>query len=272
MADVTPIIVVGAAGRMGRAIIEAAADSPEPYQLVAAAEYPAHPLVGRSLRDIIPGAPEDTPLAGGPPTASPVGAVSIIFATPESTLEWLRWCVSMGNPAVIGTTGFSDAQVAEINAAGEKIPVVFAPNMSVGVNVLCELVAQAARLLGPDFDIEIVEMHHRLKKDSPSGTAKRLAEILHHERQSSYNADTRHGREGIVGQRTNREIGMHAVRGGDVVGDHTVMFASPGERIELTHKASSRETFARGALRAAAWLAKENRAPGVYGMKDVLGL
>jgi 4-hydroxy-tetrahydrodipicolinate reductase len=152
----------------------------------------------------------------------------------------------------------------------KTIPIVFAPNFSVGVNTLFWLTRKAAEILGPDFDLEVVEMHHRLKKDSPSGTARRLAEILADVRQLEYSKDVMHGREGMVGERTNVEIGMHAIRGGDVVGDHTVIFANVGERVELTHKASSRDTFAKGALRAARWA--QSQKPGLYDMQDVLGL
>ena len=151
-----------------------------------------------------------------------------------------------------------------------RFPIVYAPNFSIGVNTLFWLTRKAAEILGPSFDLEVVEMHHRMKKDAPSGTAKRLAEILAEVRKLSYQQDTRHGRTGIVGERTANEIGMHAIRGGDVVGDHTVIFAKPGERVELTHKASSRDTFARGALRAAVWA--HGKPPGLYDMQDVLGL
>jgi 4-hydroxy-tetrahydrodipicolinate reductase len=160
--------------------------------------------------------------------------------------------------------------VERIRAASGTIPVVFAPNFSVGVNALFWLTEKAAEILGPDFDLEIVEMHHRLKKDAPSGTARRLAEILARVRGLQYSGDVRHGREGMPGERSSREIGMHALRGGDVVGDHTVIFATQGERVELTHKASSRETFARGSIRAAKWA--RGRQPGLYDMQDVLGL
>jgi 4-hydroxy-tetrahydrodipicolinate reductase len=171
---------------------------------------------------------------------------------------------------VIGTTGHTDAQIETVKAASKKIPIVVAPNFSVGVNTLFWLTRKAAEILGPGFDLEVVEMHHRLKKDAPSGTAKRLAEILADVRKLSYNDDTRHGRHGIVGERTSGEIGVHAIRGGDVVGDHTVIFAAQGERVELTHKASSRDTFAQGAIRAAKWAAKQ--PAGFYDMQDVLGL
>jgi 4-hydroxy-tetrahydrodipicolinate reductase len=171
---------------------------------------------------------------------------------------------------IIGTTGHTDLQIAAIRHAAGSIPIVFAPNYSVGVNTLFWLTRKAAEILGAGFDLEIVEMHHRMKKDAPSGTAKRLAEILSEVRQLSYQNDARHGRQGIVGERTDKEIGVHAIRGGDVVGDHTVVYAGQGERLELTHKASSRETFARGALRAAVWASAQKA--GLYDMQDVLGL
>lgn len=196
---------------------------------------------------------------------------AVIDFSHHNTIEpVLARCVQNQKTLVIGTTGHSDVQVAAIRHAAGQIPIVFAPNYSIGVNTLFWLTRKATEILGPAFDLEVVEMHHRLKKDSPSGTAKRLAEILAEVRNLQYNDDVRHGRHGIVGERTNTEIGMHAVRGGDVVGDHTVIFAALGERVELTHKASSRETFARGALRAAVWA--HGRAPGLYDMQDVLGL
>lgn len=182
----------------------------------------------------------------------------------------LARCLEHQKTLVIGTTGHNDAQLAAIRHAAAQIPIVFAPNFSIGVNTLFWLTRKAAEILGPDFDLEVVEMHHRLKKDSPSGTARRLAEILAEARALDYAKDTRHGRHGIVGERTKAEIGMHAVRGGDVVGDHTVIFAAMGERVELTHKASSRETFARGAIHAAAWA--HGKPAGLYDMQDVLGL
>ena len=196
---------------------------------------------------------------------------AVIDFSHHSTLDpVLEQCVAFRRTLVIGTTGHSDSQIAAIHEAGKSIPIVFAPNYSVGVNTLFWLTRKATEILGSSFDLEVVEMHHRMKKDSPSGTAKRLAEILAEVRELSYQNDTRHGRFGIVGERTQDEIGMHAVRGGDVVGDHTVIFAALGERVELTHKASSRDTFAMGALRASLWA--HGREPGVFDMQDVLGL
>ena len=196
--------------------------------------------------------------------------VAIDFSHHTTIEPVLARCVESKKTLVIGTTGHTDAQVAAIKHSAAHIPLVFAPNYSIGVNTLFWLTRKAAEILGPGFDLEVVEMHHRLKKDAPSGTAKKLAEILAEVRKLQYNDDVRHGRHGIVGERTDSEIGMHAIRGGDVVGDHTVIYAAQGERVELTHKASSRETFARGALRAAVWA--HAQPAGLYDMQDVLGL
>lgn len=182
----------------------------------------------------------------------------------------LAACIAGKKTLVIGTTGISDAGVARIREASAHIPIVYSGNYSTGVNTLLWLTRKAAEILGPEFDLEITETHHRMKKDSPSGTAKMLAEALAEVRGLQYNNDVRHGRFGDVGARTRGEIGMHAIRGGDVVGDHTVLFAALGERVELTHKASSRDIFARGAIRAALWA--HGKAPGLYDMRDVLGL
>ncbi len=182
----------------------------------------------------------------------------------------LARCIEHHKVCVIGTTGHTDGQLAALNHAAAQIPIVFAPNYSIGVNTLFWLTRRAAEILGPAFDLEVVEMHHRLKKDAPSGTAKKLAEILCEVRKLSYNDDTLHGRKGMIGARTDAEIGVHALRGGDVVGDHTVIYAAQGERVELSHKASSRETFAHGALRAAQWA--HGKPAGLYDMQDVLGL
>ena len=179
-------------------------------------------------------------------------------------------CAAQGKALVIGTTGHSDAEKAVIRGHASKIPMVWASNYSTGVNTLFWLTRKAAEILGPSFDLEVVEMHHRLKKDAPSGTATTLLEILGDVRKVQLKEALRHGREGITGERTASEIGIHAVRGGDVVGDHTVIFAATGERVELTHKASSRDTFSQGALRASQWVI--GRPAGVYDMQDVLGL
>ena len=182
----------------------------------------------------------------------------------------LAACIAAKKTLVIGTTGISDAGVSRIREAAAHIPIVYSGNYSTGVNTLLWLTRRAAEILGPEFDLEVIETHHRMKKDAPSGTAKMLAETLTEVRDLQYNEDVRHGRFGDVGARTRGEIGMHAVRGGDVVGDHTVLFAALGERVELTHKASSREIFARGAIRAAIWA--HGKPAGLYDMRDVLGL
>lgn len=194
----------------------------------------------------------------------------IDFTHHDATPAVAALCAAQGKALVIGTTGHAEAEKAAIRAAAGRIPMVWASNYSTGVNTLFWLTRKAAEILGPSFDLEVVEMHHRLKKDAPSGTATTLLEILGDVRKVQLAEALRHGRHGIVGERTSSEIGIHAVRGGDVVGDHTVIFAATGERVELTHKASSRDTFANGALRAAAWVV--GRAPGVYDMQDVLGL
>lgn len=192
------------------------------------------------------------------------------FSHHAATQQIIDGCLAKRRTLVIGTTGHTDEELALIRHAAQALRIVMAPNYSVGVNALFWLARSATRILGEEFDLEVVEMHHRMKKDAPSGTAKRLAQIVAEVRELSYENDVRHGRSGMVGERTSREVGMHALRGGDVVGDHTVIFAGDGERIELTHKASSRETFALGAIRAAKWAAE--RPPGLYDMQDVLGL
>ena len=198
------------------------------------------------------------------------GEVVVDFSFHSGTPKLVKLCVQCERALVIGTTGHSEAELATIKNGAEKIPIVFASNYSTGVNVLFWLTCKAAEVLGPSFDIEIVEMHHRLKRDAPSGTAHTLAKILAQTRGRRLDEVIRNGRAGIVGPRTSEEVGVHSLRGGDVVGEHTVIFAGEGERVELTHKASSRETFARGALRAAEWVVKQRA--GLYSMAHVLGL
>jgi len=195
--------------------------------------------------------------------------VIIDFSSHAATHSIIAFAAAHNKPLVIGTTGHSAEEKRHLLALAAKVPCVWAGNFSVGVNLLFALTRRAAGILGSDYDAEVIEMHHRFKKDAPSGTAARLLEIILEERKLTATA-LRHGREGIVGERTSTEVGIHALRGGDVVGDHTVMFAALGERIELTHKASDRGIFARGALRAAQWVVTQK--PGVYDMQDVLGL
>jgi len=202
-------------------------------------------------------------------TAAARCAVIIDFSAHTATIPVLQAAIRFRRPVVIGTTGHTAAEKASALALAQQVPCVWAGNFSVGVNLLFALTRRAAAVLGADYDVELVEMHHRFKKDAPSGTAARILEILLEERRLNAEA-LRHGRAGVTGERTDSEIGVHALRGGDVVGDHTVIFAALGERLELTHRASDRRIFAHGALRAAHWLV--DRPPGVYDMQDVLGL
>lgn len=199
-----------------------------------------------------------------------LGDVVVDFSFHDATGSVVAICAEHKKALVIGTTGHSGAEKSRIVNYKSQIPIVWSSNYSTGVNTLFWLTRKAAEILGNDYDLEVVEMHHRLKKDAPSGTAATLAEILADVHRQQLKDVIRHGRAGIVGERTAAEIGMHSIRGGDVVGDHTVIFAANGERLELTHKAASRETFANGALRAAQWIVKQK--PGLYDMQDVLGL
>jgi 4-hydroxy-tetrahydrodipicolinate reductase len=196
--------------------------------------------------------------------------VVIDFSSHSVTAAVAALCAEHKKAIVIGTTGHSNEDRTRITSFSSRIPIVLSSNFSTGVNALFWLTRKAAEILGPGFDLEVVEMHHRLKRDAPSGTARSLAEILADVRKQRLDKVAHHGRNGLVGARTDEEIGVHSIRGGDVVGDHTVIFATNGERLELTHKASSRDTFANGALRAAQWVVKQQ--PGLYDMQDVLGL
>ena len=242
----TKILINGSKGRMGQALITCAAQHPN-LQVVAAVD-------------------QGDDIAAKIPQCDAV----IDFSFHNVTAGVAALCAQHGKALVIGTTGHSEAEKSEIRNLQSKIPIVWASNYSTGVNTLFWLTRKAAEILGPSFDLEVVEMHHRMKKDAPSGTATTLLEILGDVRKVQLEEQLRHGRQGITGERTSSEIGIHAVRGGDVVGDHTVIFAALGERVELTHKASSRDTFANGALRASAWVV--GKPPGIYSMQDVLGL
>jgi 4-hydroxy-tetrahydrodipicolinate reductase len=204
--------------------------------------------------------------------SAPVAAcdVAIDVSQPQGSLAIATCCAADGKPLVIGTTGHANDQLQKLKAAAAWTAILLAPNFSVGVNLLFWLTEKANEILGPNFDVEIIELHHRLKKDSPSGTARRLGEIVADARRLEYDKSVRHGREGLTGERAQNEIGIHAVRGGDIVGEHTVLFAGIGERIELTHRALSRDNFAQGALKAARWLV--GKQVGLYDMQDVLGL
>ena len=263
-------VIVGAAGRMGRLLVSHVLQAPD-LQLAGAIECPGHSALGADAGTVAGAGPVGVAVTDA--LQAVVGAADAVvsFAAAESALEQARTAVRAGCSVVIGTTGLSAADreaLRELGAEGGRI--VLAPNMSVGINLLFHLCRRIVPILGPDYDIEVVEMHHNQKKDAPSGTAVRLGEILAEAAGLEYAADACHGRCGNVGARPARQIGMHAVRGGDVVGDHTVVFAGTGERVELTHRASSRETFVKGAVRAVRFLL--NAAPGLYDMQDVLGL
>jgi len=240
------VAISGAGGRMGRALLEAVAAS------------------------------GDTTLAGSFDVGGDVRAalsaadVLIDFTRPEGTLEHLQACLDAKRAIVIGTTGFDPAQLARIREAAREIAIVMAPNMSVGVNVALRLVEMASRSLGPEYDVEVFEIHHKMKVDAPSGTALKLGEVAAKARGATLESNGVFARHGVTGERKEGSVGFSAARGGDIVGDHTVFFAGPGERIEITHRSSSRATYAQGALRAARFLA--GKPPGLYDMADVLGL
>jgi 4-hydroxy-tetrahydrodipicolinate reductase len=242
----TRLIIVGARGRMGEALVRLAGQD-ERLELVAGIDK------GDNLLDSIDRCD-----------------VLIEFAHHSLTPSLARTAADRGKALIIGTTGHTDGEREAISSAAQRVPIVFAPNFSVGVNLLFYLTQIAAETLGEAYDQEVVEMHHRHKLDAPSGTARRLGEILAEAAGGTYDELVQHGRQGDVGARPRRVIGMHALRGGDVVGDHTAIFAGDGERLELTHRASSRDTFASGALRAALWV--RSQKPGLYSMQDVLGL
>ena len=262
------IAVAGASGRMGHMLIEAV-DAADDAVLAGALDIAGSPALGQDAAafagkssGVAITADIDAGLAGA--------QVLIDFTRPEGTLAHLAACRRLGVGAVIGTTGFSEAQKAEITEHARHIPVVMAPNMSVGVNVVMKLLDVAARALSRGYDIEIIETHHRHKVDAPSGTALAMGEVVAQALGRDLKACAVHGREGITGERDPSTIGFAAIRGGAVVGDHTVLFAGTGERIEITHKSSSRATYAQGALRAARFLA--GRKSGLYGMNEVLGI
>ena len=266
------LAIAGAGGRMGRALIEAALAAPE-FRLAAALDVPGSPVLGRD-------AGEHCARATGVTVGSDIDAalaatdVLIDFTRPEGTLAHAAACARLGVAAVVGTTGLTATQKAALAGFAGSVPIVFAANMSVGVNVLLSLVETAARTLGPDYDIEIVEMHHRHKVDAPSGTALALGEAAAAGRDRVLADCAVYAREGHTGERPAGAIGFAALRGGDVVGDHAVVFAATGERVELAHRATSRQNFAGGALRAAAFAAARRaaRRTGLYDMQDVLGL
>lgn len=251
------VIVCGALGRMGGAVVGEIALE-DGLELAGAVEAPGHAGLGTVASGVT--------VTGSLETVAGAGDVVVDFTSPTAALEAMECSAAAGKPFITGTTGLTPGQIEKAKAFASSIPLLISPNMSLGVNLIFKLVRDAAAAL-PDFDAEVVEIHHNRKKDSPSGTAARIADVLKSVRPGSAVV---HGREGMAGPRAPAEIGMHSLRGGDVVGEHTVVFAGEGERLELTHRAHSRRTFARGAIRAIRFI--HGKAPGLYSMDDVLGL
>lgn len=261
--------IVGANGRMGKTLIEAVFQA-EGVELAAAVVHPESSLVGADAGEIA-GVGKLGVIAQDN-LAAVINDFDVLvdFTSIEMTLDNIEQCRAAGKSIVIGTTGFNDDQKAQLNAAAKEIPVVFAPNMSVGVNLTLKLLEMTAKVIGDDTDIEIIEAHHRHKVDAPSGTAVRMGEVIADTLGRDLKECAVYGREGQEGPRKKDTIGFETIRAGDIVGDHTVMFATDGERVEITHKASSRMTFAGGAVRAAKWLG--GKSSGMYDMQDVLDL
>ncbi len=261
------IAIVGAAGRMGRVLVDASTRF-DGVTLTGAFERPGSTVVGNDAGEIAGIGKIGTKIRS---SFSGVDFdVLIDFTHPVVSIDNIEYCRQNNLGIVIGTTGFDDAGKQKISAAAEEIPIVFAPNMSVGVNLCLKLIDMAARVVGDDVDIEIIEAHHRHKVDAPSGTALRMGEVVADALGRDLKKHAVYGREGITGERDPKTIGFATVRAGDIVGEHTVMFAGIGERIEITHRATSRMTFAMGAMRAARWLSEQK--PGLYDMQDVLDL
>jgi len=262
------IAIAGSAGRMGRALIEAINQAPD-MCLAAALERSGSDLIGKDAGELV-GAPCGVLISDDMDAGLEAADVLIDFTRPEGTLTHLGLCRKHKTNIIIGTTGFSPEQKLQIQAASRDIGIVFAPNMSVGVNIVFKLLEQAAKVLAEDYDIEIIEAHHRHKVDAPSGTALRMGEVVAEASGRKLADCAVYAREGVTGERPAASIGFATIRGGDIVGDHTVLFAGIGERVEISHKASSRATFSMGALRAARYLA--GKRSGLYDMQDVLGL
>jgi 4-hydroxy-tetrahydrodipicolinate reductase len=254
------VIVCGVAGRMGSRIVDLLRET-QGISLLGGVESKDSYAVGTHIGD--------APVVDDLAKLIERGEVVIDFTQPKATLDHLKIVTEHKKPIVIGTTGISNEEKKQVESAAKTVPVCFSPNMSIGVNVMFKLIAEAARLLGKDYDVEVLEAHHRLKKDAPSGTAMKMAEVLL-EALKRNKKDLRYHREGLIGERKAEEIGIQTIRGGDIVGDHTVLFAGLGERLEITHRATSRDNFARGAVLAAKWIF--GKTPGLYDMQDVLGL
>jgi 4-hydroxy-tetrahydrodipicolinate reductase len=265
----TKVIIAGAAGRMGRRIGYMVNEHPE-LQVAAGFERPENPDVGKDMGELGGYGANGVKVAHDLETVIDQGDVIIDFTFHEATMKIARQAAQKNRAMVIGTTGLSQENLQELAELCNNFPCVQAPNMAVGVNVLFKLAAKVASILGNDYDMEIVEAHHRMKKDAPSGTAMKLGEMMAQAVGRNLDEDGVFARHGIIGERTDKEIGIQTIRGGDIVGEHTVYFAGAGERLELTHRAHSRDNFARGASLAAAWVVKQPN--GLYNMFDVLGL
>jgi 4-hydroxy-tetrahydrodipicolinate reductase len=263
------LVVAGAAGRMGSRVVACLREAPD-LALAAALEAAGHPAAGRDAGEVAGVGALGVPLTTDAAAAIARDRVLVEFSAPEPTLEHLRRAAEVGARAVIGTTGFTPAQREEIAGLARRTPIMLSPNMSVGVTLALQVLATMARALGDEYDVEVTEIHHRFKKDAPSGTALRMAEVVAEALGRDLASVGVYGRQGVPGERSTKEIAVMSLRSGDVVGEHTVSFGTLGERLELTHRAHNRDTFARGALRAARWIV--TRPPGLYAMQDVLGL
>ena len=263
------IALVGACGKMGRRITAALVSSND-CQLAEAVEFPQHPQLGKDIGILAGVGKLGIELSAALDSAIKRVDAVIDFSLPDSVMQTVEKCVEHKVPLVTGVTGLDHNEKLTLENAASEIPVVFAPNMSVGVNIMFKVAAEVAEVLGDDYDVEIIETHHRFKKDAPSGTANRLAEVIAEALGRNIDKVGCYGRKGIVGERDPKEIAVHSVRSGDVVGEHTVVFGSLGERFELTHRAHNRDNFARGAVVAARFAASAD--PGLYDMQDVLGL
>ena len=261
------VIIDGACGRMGKMIAQGVVTQDD-MQLVGAIEYSGHPQLGE---DVGEGAGVGTigiPISNNLSEILDEADVVIEFTAPSASIEHLRNVVDAGKTMVLATTGFTEGELAEVHKLAQNIPCVMAPNMSVGVNVMLQAVQLVAKALGDDYDVEVIEAHHNQKADSPSGTALRIAEVLAEALDRNLAEVGVYGRHGMVGARSEKEIGIHAIRGGDISGDHTVLYAGAGERIEITHRAHTREAFAKGAIRAARWVV--NAPKGLHDISEVL--
>ncbi len=261
------VIVDGACGRMGKMIVQSVVQQ-EDMQIVGAIEYTGNPQIGEDVGEVAGVGPLGVSVGGNLSSILGEADVVIEFTTPGATIENLRSVVEADKAMVIATTGFADEELAQVHELAAQISCVMAPNMSVGVNVMLQAIQVVAKALGDDYDVEVIEAHHNQKVDSPSGTALRIAEVLANALDRKLPEVGVYGRHGIVGKRPRKEIAIHAIRGGDIAGDHTVLFAGAGERIEVTHRAHSREAFARGAIRAARWVV--NAPKGLHDISEVL--